>query len=137
MAQQRIELITGTERRRRFSDADKLRLVAEAFRPGAVVIEVARRHQVDESLLYRWRRLVAQGLLTAADQPSLVPVQVAPETPSAAASLADPRTSMPEAPVEPAPGVIEIELPRGGRVRITGAAEPATVAAALRALVGR
>ena len=40
---------------------DRLRLVAEAFRPGAVVIEVARRHQVDESLLYRWRRLVAQG----------------------------------------------------------------------------
>jgi hypothetical protein len=35
------------------------------------------------------------------------------------------------------PGVIEIELPRGGRVRITGAAEPATVAAALRALLGR
>jgi transposase len=137
MARQRIELITGTERRRRFSDADKLRLVAEAFRPGAVVIEVARRHQVDESLLYRWRRLVAQGLLTAADQPSFVPVQVAPEPPSAAASPAEPRTSMPEAAVEPAPGVIEIELPRGGRVRITGAAEPATVAAALRALLGR
>ena len=44
---------------------------------------------------------------------------------------------MPEAPAEPAHGVIEIELPRGGRVRITGAAEPATVAAALRALLGR
>ena len=48
-----------------------------------------------------------------------------------------PRTSVPETPVEPVPGVIEIELARGGRVRITGAAEPATVAAALRALVGR
>jgi transposase len=136
MAQQRIELITGTERRRRFSDADKLRLVAEAFRPGAVVIEVARRHQVDESLLYRWRRLAAQGQLTAG-QPSFVPVQVAPETPSAAASPAEPLASAPGTLVEPAPGVIEIELPRGGRVRITGAAEPATVAAALRALVGR
>jgi transposase len=84
MARQRIELITGTERRRRFSDADKLRLVAEAFRPGAMVIEVARRHQVDESLLYRWRRLVAQGLLTA-EPPSLVPVQIAPEPASPAA----------------------------------------------------
>jgi transposase len=136
MAQQRIELITRTERRRRFSEADKLRLVAEAFRPGAMVIEVARRHRVDESLLYRWRRLVAQGLLTA-EPPSFVPVQVAPEPASPAASPAEPSASVPEALAEPAPGLIEIELPRGGRVRITGAAEPATVAAALRALLGR
>jgi transposase len=136
MAQQRIELITGTERRRRFSDADKLRLVAEAFRPGAVVIEVARRHQVDESLLHRWRRLVAQGLLTA-EPPGLVPVQVAPEPASATPGPAGPSALVPEALAEPAPGVIEIELPRGGRVRITGAAEPGTVAAALRALLGR
>jgi transposase len=136
MAQQRIELITGTERRRRFSDADKLRLVAEAFRPGAVVLEVARRHQVDESLLYRWRRLVAQGLLTAGP-PGLVPVQIAPEPASPAACPAEPSAAAAEALAEPAPGVIEIELPRGGRVRITGAAEPWTVAAALRALVGR
>ena len=136
MARQRIELITGTERRRRFSDADKLRLVAEAFRPGAVVIEVARRHQVDESLLYRWRRLVAQGLWTA-EPPGLVPVQVAPEPASPAPGLGEPAALVPEAPVGPAPGVIEIELPRGGRVRISGAAEPAMVAAALRALVGR
>ncbi len=136
MAQQRIELITGTERRRRFSDADKLRLVAEAFRPGAVVLEVARRHQVDESLLYRWRRLAAQGLLTA-EPPGLVPVQVAPEPASPAACPAEPSAAAAEALAEPAPGVIEIELPRGGRVRISGAVEPATVAAALRALVGR
>ena len=134
MAQQRIELITGSERRRRFSDADKLRLVAEAFRPGAVVVEVARRHQVDESLLYRWRRLAAQGLLMA-EPSAFVPVQIAPEVPSPAASPTEPPTPMPEAPVEP--GRIEIELPRGGRVRITGAADPAIVTAALRALVGR
>jgi transposase len=74
MAQRRIELITGSERRRRFLDADKLRLIAEAFRPGAVVVEVARRHQLDESLLYRWRRLAAQGLLMA-EPPAFVPVR--------------------------------------------------------------
>lgn len=136
MARQRIELITGTERRRRFAEADKRRLVAEAFRPGAVVIEVARRHRLDESLLYRWRRLAAQGLLTA-EPPAFMPVQITPETPSPAACPAKPLAPIPEDPVEPAPGLIEIGLPRGGRVRITGAAEPATVTAALRALVGR
>jgi transposase len=134
MAQQRIELITGSERRRRFSDADKLRLVAEAFRPGAVVVEVARRHRIDESLLYRWRRLAAQGLLTA-EPLAFVPVQVAPEPARAPAPPDAPAVSVPEAPVEP--GRIEIDLLRVGRVRITGAADPATVAAALRALVGR
>jgi transposase len=136
MAQQRIELITGTERRRRYTEADKRRLVAEAFRPGAVVLEVARRHRVDESLLYRWRRLAGQGLLTA-EPTSFVPVQVAPEPASPAAGPAEPSAAAADALAEPAPGVIEIELPRGGRVRISGAAEPATVAAALRALVGR
>ena len=99
-----------------------------------VVVEVARRHQVDESLLYRWRRLAAQGLLIA-EPPAFVPVQITSEVPSPAAPPTEPPTPMPEAPVEP--GRIEIELPRGGRVRITGAADPAIVAAALRALVGR
>jgi hypothetical protein len=35
------------------------------------------------------------------------------------------------------PGLIEIELPQGGRVRISGAPDPATVTAALQALVRR
>ena len=46
-----------------------------------------------------------------------------------------------EAGPEPDPvaftGVIEVELPRGGRVRISGDVEPALVTAALRALVRR
>ena len=79
---------------------------------------------------------MAQGLLTA-EPASFVPVQVAPETASLAACPAEPSAAAAEALAEPAPGLIEIELPRGGRVRITGAAEPATVAAALRALLGR
>ena len=34
-------------------------------------------------------------------------------------------------------GLIEVELAGGDRVRISGAADPAVVAAALRALAGR
>jgi len=40
----RIELITGTGRRRRWSDDDKARIVIESLRAGANVSEVARRH---------------------------------------------------------------------------------------------
>lgn len=39
-----MEIITGVERRRRWRDEDKLRVLAEAEQPGARVSEVARRH---------------------------------------------------------------------------------------------
>jgi hypothetical protein len=42
-----------------------------------------------------------------------------------------------EADAVMAVGVIEVELPQGGRVRISGAVEPAVVSAALRALMRR
>lgn len=52
----RIEILTGHERRRRYSDEDKARLVAEAAQTGQGVHAVARRHVVCSSLLCRWRR---------------------------------------------------------------------------------
>jgi transposase len=44
-----LEIISGVERRRRWSAADKLRIVAEADEPGAKVAEVARRHEVSRN----------------------------------------------------------------------------------------
>jgi len=52
----RIELITGTGRRRRWSDDDKARIVVESLRPGANVSEVARRHGLSPQQLFGWRR---------------------------------------------------------------------------------
>jgi transposase-like protein len=52
----RIELITGTGRRRRWSDDDKARVVVESLRPGANVSEVARRHGLSPQQLFGWRR---------------------------------------------------------------------------------
>lgn len=40
----RLEVITGTGRRRRFSADDKARIIEETLVPGAVVSDVARRH---------------------------------------------------------------------------------------------
>ena len=59
MAMNRIEVITSVERRRRWSMAEKARLVAAMDEPGAVVTEIARAAGVDVSLLYRWRRQLA------------------------------------------------------------------------------
>ena len=42
--------------RRRWTEAERARIVAESERPGATIIEVARRHGIDESTLRGWRR---------------------------------------------------------------------------------
>ena len=62
---QRIELITGTARRRRWTTEQKLRIIEESFEPGETVSSVARRHGVAPNLLYRWRRLMVEGGATA------------------------------------------------------------------------
>jgi len=53
---QRVEIITGTGRRRRWSTDAKATIVAESFAPGASVSAVARRHDISPSLLFLWRR---------------------------------------------------------------------------------
>jgi transposase len=126
-----VEIFRGRARRR-WSEEDKRRLVAETFGPGATVHGVARRRGVSPSQLFAWRKLFRAwaGIERAVPAPPGVPgfaaVEIAPATPS---SLAD---------AVPAPsGLIEIELACGGRVRISGAPDPATLTAALRALAGR
>ena len=74
---QRVEIITGRERRRRWSDDEKRRLTAEAFAPGAIVAHVARRHDVAASCLYAWRTRWAEPPGGAEPKPPrLVPVVV-------------------------------------------------------------
>ena len=75
----RVELITGPERRRRWSEEQKRAIVAESLAPGAVVREVARRADVGAGQIYRWRkelRAVANGfaqvLIAAAEGPRAV-----------------------------------------------------------------
>jgi transposase-like protein len=62
----RVEIITPVQRRRRWTAPEKVRMVEETFEPGMTVRLVARRHGVAPKQLFTWRRLVAQGSLTAA-----------------------------------------------------------------------
>jgi transposase len=57
----RIEIITGHERRRRYSAEHKLQLVEETMQPGMIVSAVARLHGVSPSLLFKWRQLMSEG----------------------------------------------------------------------------
>src|SRR3982074_229226 len=54
-AMARFEVITGPERRRRWSEDQKRAIVAESFAPGAVVSDVARRADISAGQIYRWR----------------------------------------------------------------------------------
>jgi len=62
---ERVEIVTGRERRRRYSAEEKVRLVEESMQPGMTVSAVARLHGVSPSLLFGWRRRMAEGGLEA------------------------------------------------------------------------
>jgi transposase len=57
-------VLTGPERRRRWTSADKMRMVEESLATGSRVIEVARRHDVHPNLLHLWRRQARTGVLS-------------------------------------------------------------------------
>src|ERR1700721_738542 len=82
----RIEVITGTGRRRRWDAETKSRLVAESFEPGCSVSEVARRHDISPSLLFFWRRQ-AEATKNAGSNvrggPAFVPMVVSGDAPAA------------------------------------------------------
>jgi transposase len=130
----RVEIFRG-QPRRRWSEEDKRRLVAETLVPGETVRAVARRHGVNTSQLFTWRkRWRAQFEVPAigAPPPTFAAVEIA-----TAGEASTVREAASEVKATAPVGLIEVELPQGGRVRISGGVEPALVTAALRALVRR
>lgn len=144
----RIELITGPERRRRWSENDKARIVVESFSPGAIVSEVARRNGLSPQQLFAWRR-EARALLRDGDDadpatapqpprkagrarspepgneaPSFVPLVIASASPASPPGCPPPL---------PRPGTIEIAI-GDTVVRIMGQVGTAELVAVLRAV---
>jgi transposase len=120
-----LEIISGVERRRRWSAADKLRIVAEADEPGAKVAEVARRHEISRSILWTWRKQARAGGLKMSDPPDFLPVVVdtasAMDAPIAAASAPSAAPLPTEAPPPPDQRAITITLANGTRLEISAA----------------
>src|SRR5271154_6364953 len=100
-----ISVLTGPERRRRWSEADRSRIVSEAFAPGSSVAQVARAHDISTGLISTWRRRLRQDF---ADQ-SFVEAGMEAEPIKQAA---------------PSGEVIVVELAGSGRIRICGSAPP-------------
>jgi len=130
----RLEVITGTGRRRQFSEDFKARVVEETLVAGAVVSEVARRHGLTPQQLFGWRRQARQPVLVSAetDAPKFVPALGETALPPRAA---DERQHKRRRQVARTSGSIEVEID-GVTVRIGRGAEAKTVTAVLRALKG-
>jgi transposase len=125
----RIEVITGTETRRRWSEETKARIVAESFAEGAVVAQVARRHGLRPQQLFDWRReLRAQWRNASATQaPAFVPAIV-----EDVAINTQPVAPPPPSAGSPPPG---IEIEAGLFVlRLRGAVDGRTLTTVLRAM---
>ena len=123
MTKTQVEVITSVERRRRWSRAEKERIVAAALEPGAVASEIARAAGIHTSQLFRWRRQLCERARPPAP---FNPVAIAPASEAALPSPAP--TS------ERVGSTVEIEFADGSRMRMTGAVEPSAVAALITAL---
>ena len=130
-AVRRLEVITGTGRRRRFSEDYKAQIIEETLAPGAVVSEVARRHGLTPQQLFGWRRQAREPAASTDRAPPLfVPAVVeAPLPKHAVRRRGRNRTRQ----ADRVSGVIEVEID-GVTVRVGRGAEAKTVAAVLRAL---
>ncbi len=111
-----VTVITGPQRRRRWSDPERAEILEAVFAPGAVIAEVARQFEVATSLIYKWRREH-----TAQSQPAFLPAMV----------VGSPSRTQP-------PGgngaAIVVHLADGGQVVIDGDAPAVLVSATLKAL---
>jgi transposase len=115
------EVIATVERRRKWSDEEKVRIMSEALAPGAVASAVADRNGVCRSLLYTWFRLARRGGLPGI---SLSSPKAASATPFAAVEIASPhapaiaRTPFAQPPA-PSPATLTACAPTLGRRRST------------------
>jgi transposase len=138
---QRLELITGSKRRRARSAQKKAAIVAEAFAPGANVSKIRRHHGLNRGLLFSWRRQMRRarpspGADTTSDEardPVFVPVEIeGPVGNPAGPIISDPPSPTPLVPapmIEIVTGIMTVRVPPG-----VDAATLATVLATLRAL---
>jgi transposase len=112
-----VSVLAGPERRRRWTTAEKARIVGESLTPGSSVTTVAQRHDVHPNLLHHWRRQAKQAMAGGGGL-KLLPVSV----------------TVPVGPGSRAAGSIEIELGGAVRVRVDAQVDEAALGRVLRAL---
>lgn len=59
------KVIIGVQRRRKWSEEEKMSLIEDTFKPGHSVSSVARQNGISPSQLFYWRRCMENGAVTA------------------------------------------------------------------------
>ena len=118
-----MQILNGIERRRRWQEEEKLRIIAEAMQPGASVSEIARRHDMSRALLWNWRRQAR--IVAGLPQHGFVPVKVT--NPASLERAGGDGAAC-------CPGRIEIAFPDGSCIRMEGEVSPAMLRRVIAAL---
>lgn len=111
-----ITVMHGPERRRRWTDEERLRILAEAAAPGACVADVARQHDISTARIYTWRN-------------KLRPQIAGPQFAEAVVDTGEVELSA----SEPSPAIV-VEVGNKVRMTVFPTAPAALVAATLKAL---
>ena len=133
----RVEVLDGLERRRRWSQDDKARIVEETLVRGAKVTDVARRNGVAASVVFTWRR---QARTVEKVGPCFTPVQItAAVEPSAedAKPLSKDDRRLRPVPAVARNGLIEIDLGSRRRILVDAQVDAAALARVLDVLERR
>ncbi|AMY72212.1 IS66-like element accessory protein TnpA [Frigidibacter mobilis] len=118
--------ILGLERRRRWSDDEKLGIVLSVGIGGATVTQVAQRHDVTRQQIYAWRHeMKMKGLLSALPETLFLPVELDRPT-----DLAVPDPSVERA--APQLSRIELQLANGRCLRFDPALDTGTLTRLIR-----
>jgi len=99
----RLEIVE-TGRRRRWSDAEKLRIVEESFSGPRLVSATARHHGISQQLLFSWRKAYREGRLGGCQVDGFMPARIVSEVQSTTERAA------------PATGTLEVVTANGRRV---------------------
>lgn len=129
-----VTVLAGPERRRRWTTAEKLRIVEESQTAEMPVAEVARRHGIHPNQLHGWRRQARLGLL-GSELAGGAPTECR-FVPIALALAEDKVCDLPKEPATDAPLVIELVLRNGRVLRLPEGVTPTRAAALAEALEG-
>lgn len=142
----RIEVITRTERRRKYSPAERAAIMREADARDVTVREVAKRHDIAESLIYSWRTARRQAEKIASEPLAFISYGAVPEGDLVTVAPTSPSLQAQPVPTMPVmdeltrphpgsrPGEIGIDLPSGVRLSVDSYVNEKALARVLRTL---
>lgn len=125
---ERAGVTVRAERRRRWSAEEKLRIVRETLRPGAVAQVVADQNGIGTGLLYTWRKQMLTAAITG-----FATVETVAE-PRAAPLLTAPAVAVDPSDAAVMEVAVEVDLPSGARVRVGNSAGASLLCAVFAAL---